>query len=189
MTSSRSNKASRVLRALHRDVGFLLAGVSVVYALSGILLNHMDGKDPAYRVTAGRATFAPSLSLQELTTEWQARAADLPALRRALPIDSTRLQLLFDGGTGIYDRASGRADYELHRRRPLVYWINKLHYNQIRGWSPVADFFAGSLIFLAVSGLLIVRGKRGVLGSGKWYLLAGLLLPALYILYSIFSAR
>jgi hypothetical protein len=46
----------------------------------------------------------------------------------------------------------------------------------------MADFFAASLIFFAVSGLLIVRGKQGVSGRGKWFLLLGLLIPVVYVL-------
>jgi uncharacterized membrane protein YhdT len=39
-------------------------------------------------------------------------------------------------------------------------------------------------MFLAVSGLFIVKGKKGIAGSGKWYLLAGLLIPLLYVIFS-----
>jgi uncharacterized membrane protein YhdT len=52
----------------------------------------------------------------------------------------------------------------------------------LKGWSPVADFFAVSLLFLAFSGLFLVKGKKGLAGSGKWFLLAGLLVPLLYVL-------
>jgi len=58
--------------------------------------------------------------------------------------------------------------------------MNRLHYNRVKGWSPIADFFAGSLILLAITGLFIVKGKKGLAGSGKWYLLIGLLIPILY---------
>ena len=32
------------LRVIHRDLGFLMVGLCLVYGVSGFLLNHMDGK-------------------------------------------------------------------------------------------------------------------------------------------------
>ena len=39
------------LRVIHRDLGFLMVGLCLVYGVSGFLLNHMDGKDPAFKTT------------------------------------------------------------------------------------------------------------------------------------------
>jgi uncharacterized membrane protein YhdT len=51
----------------------------------------------------------------------------------------------------------------------------------------MADFFAASLIFLALSGLFIVKGKRGLAGSGKWYLIAGILAPVIYVILNLMN--
>ena len=48
----------------------------------------------------------------------------------------------------------------------------------------MADLFAVSLIFFAVSGLFMVPGRKGFLGRGKWFLLVGLLIPAVYVLFT-----
>jgi hypothetical protein len=86
------------------------------------------------------------------------------------------------GGVGVYNSKTGQIDYEMHKRNALIFWINKLHYNQVKGWSVMADLFAVSLIFFALSGLFIVKGKKGLTGSGKWYLIAGVLIPVLYVM-------
>lgn len=67
------------------------------------------------------------------------------------------------------------------KKRPVVYWFNRLHYNRIQGWNLMGDFFAVSLVFFAVSGLFMVKGKNGLAGRGKWLLLAGILIPLGYI--------
>jgi hypothetical protein len=85
----------------------------------------------------------------------------------------------------VYNSADGQVDYERHKKRVFIYWINRLHYNKVGHWHPVADLFAVSLILLAVSGLFMVKGKKGLSGSGKWYLLAGLLVPVLYVILSL----
>jgi len=172
-------KLTRLLRIIHRDLGFLVVGVTLVYGISGILLNHMKGKDPAFRTEAKNLQLPANLSNAELSDAWQADKS-LPPLKRIMQIDETNSRVFIDGGVGVYDSSTGSLSYERHKKRVLVYWINRLHYNKVNGWSPVADFFAGSLILLAITGLFIVKGKRGITGSGKWYLLIGLLIPILF---------
>jgi hypothetical protein len=169
------------LRVVHRDLGFLVVGISLVYGISGIYLNHLDGRDPAFRTEEGSLQLSSDLTLSELEAAWNERD-DLPPLKKILRIDETHSRLMLDGGIGVYNSADGRIDYERHTKRIFVYWINRLHYSKVKHWSPVADFYAVSLIFLAVSGVVIVRGKRGLAGVGKWYLIAGLLAPVVYVL-------
>jgi hypothetical protein len=171
----------RIIRAVHRDLGYLMVGVSLVYAISGILLNHMDGKDPAYKTEAKSVQLERNLNREELSVRWSDKKG-LPVIRKIFPVDKTHTRLMLEGGVAIYNSATGLADYEIHTQRRFVYWINRLHYNRVAGWSIVADFFAASLIFFAISGLAMVKGKKGISGKGKWYLLAGLAVPIAYIL-------
>lgn len=173
----------RWARIIHRDLGFLMVGVSLVYAISGILLNHMNGKDPAFHTEEVTLQAEKGLNSEELTFWWNDRK-DVPPLRKILPIDDQHLRLMLEGGVGVYNADSGTLDYEKHSKRQFVYWINKLHYNQVKGWSVMADFFAVSLIFFALSGLIMVKGKNGIAGRGKWYLLLGFIVPVLYIILS-----
>lgn len=182
MTSWR-NKAVKWLRIIHRDLGYLMVGVCMVYGLSGMLLNHMDGKDPAYKTTTATLHLPTGLDREGLAAAWSAEGS-LPPLKTTAPVDDEHIRLMLRGGIGVYSSATGTLDYELHSKRPLVYWINKLHYNKVGGWSFMADFFAGSLLFFAISGLFLVRGKKGIAGRGKWYLLLGLIIPLCYVLFS-----
>ena len=36
------------LRAVHRDIGYLAVGFTLIYALSGIAMNHIDDWDPNF---------------------------------------------------------------------------------------------------------------------------------------------
>jgi len=57
-----------------------------------------------------------------------------------------------------------------------------LHLNHLKGvWTWVADAFAVLLIMLAATGLFILKGKNGLGGRGKWFVTAGLLLPAGFV--------
>ncbi len=174
------NTLKKWLRVIHRDLGFLMVGISLVYGLSGILLNHMKDSDPAYKTVEETINFEKNLSTNALTKAWNAKE-DLPALKLVREGNLSH-QVLLDGGVGIYHIETGELSYEHHTKRPFVYWINKLHYNKIGGWTIMADIFALSLIFFALSGLFMVSKKQGVMGRGKWFLIAGLLIPVLYII-------
>lgn len=188
MTLSTNNKSkgkiiTKWARIIHRDLGFLMVGVCLVYAISGILLNHMDGKDPAFNTEEVSLQFERGLDKDELMVSWNDKK-DLPELRKVLNIDEDHLRLMLNGGVGVYSKLDGKLDYEKYTKREFVYWINKLHYNKVKGWSIMGDFFAVSLIFFAISGLVMVRGKKGISGRGKWYLILGLLIPVAYVILS-----
>ena len=60
-------KLTRILRIIHRDLGFLMVGISLVYGISGIYLNHMNGKDPAFRTEANVIQLPANLTSDELS--------------------------------------------------------------------------------------------------------------------------
>lgn len=172
----------RWMRIIHRDLGFLMVGVCLIYGISGFLLNHLDGKDPAYKTQEGTILLDKNLSQEDIPSAWA--DTKLPRIKKILPADETHYKIMLDGGIAAYNASTGVVDYETFRKNPFIYWINKLHYNKVDGWSIVADIFACSLIFLAISGLFMVRGKHSIRRRGKWYLIAGLLIPILYILFA-----
>ena len=173
---------TRALRAIHRDLGFLVVGITLVYGISGILLNHMKGKDPAFRTETKTIQLPTDLTENDLLTHWQSDK-NLPGLKKVIRNDENHLQLFLGGGVGIYNSTNGLLNYETHKKRPLIYWINRLHYSSVKGWVWVADCFAISIIALAITGLFIVKGKKGLAGSGKWYLIIGILIPILFGLF------
>ena len=47
------------LRAIHRDVGYLAVGLTLVYAISGLAINHIKDWDPNYTTYERERTIAP----------------------------------------------------------------------------------------------------------------------------------
>ncbi|WP_439185098.1 PepSY-associated TM helix domain-containing protein [Carboxylicivirga taeanensis] len=176
-----SNKAVRKwLRIIHRDLGYVMVGITIIYGISGYVLNHMDGKDPAYETVEGIALLPAGLSKTQVKEAWVLQD-ELPAIKRILPIDGEHYRLMLDGGIGVYQSNNGEVVYEQHRKKPFIYFINKLHYNKVGGWTLMGDIFAFTLIFFAISGLFMVKGPKGLGGRGKWYLLIGLAIPIIYL--------
>ena len=168
------------MRVIHRDLGFFVVGMTLVYGISGIVLNHLKPeKDPAYHTEKGLVQLQVGLTEDELMLVLQS-GEDVPTPKRIIRKDEYHLTLFLDGGIGVYNSANGKLDYEKFKKRPLIFWFNRLHYNKVKGWSPIADFYAGSLILLAITGLFIVKGKKSIAGAGKWYLIVGILIPLIF---------
>lgn len=168
------------LRLLHRDLGFFVVGLTLVYAISGFILNHKKTSvDPAFKTISFEKQFPPLLTVSELNAAFQ-KEFDTYTLNKVLPT-TNRYQLFLQGGVGSYVPATGLLTFEIYQKKPLIYFFNKLHYNQKKHWTTPADFFAFGMIFLALSGIFMVRGKNGLKGSGKWYLLGGFVLLLLYV--------
>ena len=52
---------------LHRDIGYLAVGMSIIYALSGIALNHLVDWNPSYEVTQQDVVWSQSSSNSTVT--------------------------------------------------------------------------------------------------------------------------
>ena len=77
---------------------------------------------------------------------------------------------------------SGEAVVERLTRRPVWSALTKLHYNPGSWWTAFADIFGGGLILITLTGLVIVKGPKGLRGRGGVELAAGILLPLLFLL-------
>ena len=93
-----------------------------------------------------------------------------------------RLKVFIRGGSSLtVDLASGHAVYESIRKRPVLSSLNRLHYNPSRWWTVFSDVFLAGLIVIVLSGLVMMRGPKGLRGRGGVELIAGILIPLLFI--------
>jgi uncharacterized protein len=175
-----SKKIIKWLRILHRDLGYFFVGITLVYGVSGIILVHKkQGVDPAYKTVRVTKQFPQNMNEAQFTALWEKELEDYK-LNTVLS-DQSKLKVFVDGGVGDYDIDSGKLSFEVYQRKPVVFFINKLHFNQIKGWTFFADFFSDTLIFLAISGLFIVQGKNGFRKRGIWFMIAGILLVLIFV--------
>ncbi len=175
------------LRIVHRDLGYLMVGLILLYASSGLALNHADHWNPNFRilrrviplnlpVDPARVTLASlRQSLAGVPEMGTVRAMDYPS--------SERLKIFLDDGSILYTIGDSTAVYETIRRRPLLFEANKLHIHPEGWWLVLADFFSVALAFLALSGVLLLRGRKGFAGRGKWLTAASFLIPLAFLFY------
>lgn len=174
----------RVLRALHRDAGYLVAGLTVIYAVSGVAVNHLHDWNPSWVVGREEVRFAPiPVSDREAMTAELVRVLGLPGPpRSSFRRSPEQLELFYDGWSIEADVAAGLAVTTRPRERPGLYDANFLHLNRPTGaWTWIADGFAVLLAGLALSGLFLIKGRLDLAGRGKWLFAAGLLAPLAYL--------
>ncbi len=64
-----------------------------------------------------------------------------------------------------------------------MFSLNKLHRATLGTiWKWVSDLMAVILIFVAISGLFILKGKRGFKRWGWWLMIAGIVVPLVFVL-------
>jgi uncharacterized protein len=187
--SNRVRKSWRKwFRAIHRDLGYIAAALTIAYAISGFAVNHLDDWNPNYRFTTSAVDVGalPTGSLQIM----QAHVVD------ALQIDPGLVKGHFQESASEFrvflsdaqeirvDISTGRGTFKALSRRRGLFEVNALHLNNLKGgWTYVADGFAVALMLLAVTGITMMKGDRGIAGRGKWFLLAGLAIPVSAIIY------
>jgi uncharacterized protein len=188
--ASVSNKRKTVwrrwLRAVHRDVGYIAVGLTFIYALSGLAVNHItdwaDG-DPSFR------TYSTALELGPLAGDDQAIADQL---RKRLGIGESprelyraaddQLDILFDKRSLHVNPKTGHVVDEGQQPRFLLRIANWLHLNRgKKAWTYVADAYAAGLLLLATSGIFMIAGKKGLLGRGAVLVGLGIAIPVVYV--------
>ena len=161
-----------------------MAGLTVVYAISGVAVNHIEDWNPTWRLVREERRFDPLPVTDRDTMEAElVKVLELPgpprsAFRRA----PEQIELFYDGWSVQADVTAGLATSLRPSERPLLGDANHLHLNHARGpWTLVADVYGVLLAGLAISGLFMIRGRLGLVGRGKWFLAGGLVVPAIFL--------
>jgi uncharacterized protein len=173
----------RLNNLLHRDIGYLAVGLTVVYGVSGLAVNHVRDWNPSYRVAKTALQIEPIRASERDAIVREAlqklRVGQEP--RNVFRPDPETLQLFFREGTYSIDLPTGQVIAEVTRPRPVLFELNQLHLNTPkRLWTWVADAYAVSLILLALTGMFVLKGRTGITGRGAWLTGAGVLIPAAY---------
>ena len=148
-----SGKFRKWCHILHRDLSFFFAGVILIYAFSGIMLNHKRDFNSDYSITQKEYRIAGNFP-----------------------------KAIKGGSSLTVNTETGEAYYESVKKRPILSSFNRLHYNPNRNWTIFSDIFAVSLIVITLTGLVMLKGRKGFWGRGGIEFAAGILIPLAFIL-------
>ena len=159
-------KSENTFREFHRYLGFFLAGIMAVYAISGIVLTFRNTDYMKSEVQVN-ATLQPNLNEETLGA----------ALRkRGFKVDKTEGDVLyFNGGT--YNARTGEASYTEKRLPAILENMNKLH--KMHSGNPLfwlGIFFGVALLFFSISAFFMFRPSAPIYKKGLYFAVAGFLL-------------
>ncbi|MFY0686423.1 MAG: hypothetical protein JXQ90_04610 [Cyclobacteriaceae bacterium] len=165
------NNTRNTMRTYHRYLGFFLAGIMAIYALSGITLIFRNTN--AFKVqNEVRKTLTPGLSEGELGQELRIRGFKSKAMEGDL--------MIFE--TGFYNTKTGEAEYYTME---LPYILDKItHMHKATTESTLFYlniFFGASLLFFVISSFWMFIPGTGVFKKGLYFTAGGILLALLMI--------
>lgn len=174
----------KINNILHRDFGYFFAGTTVIYAISGLAVNHIDDWNPNFIIERHHVQVEPLQDKSAVTTDWvmtvlepiqeqdHYRSHDFPT--------DHKVKIYLDEGSVFINLAKGKGEYETVRRRPIFYQLNSLHLAPKKFWLVFSDIFCLSLILISVTGLFVLRGRNGITGRGAILAGVGLVAPVFF---------
>ena len=159
-------------RVLHRDIGYIAVALTIAYALSGLAVNHIDDWNPNYKFASSSFDLGP---IPDGPLDVRGHFQETEHELRVFMVEGQEARL---------DLRTGKGTLKTLSTRPVLFEVNALHLNNLKGvWTYVADVFAVALMFLAITGMTMMKGNRGLAGRGKYFVGAGLLIPLGFIIY------
>ena len=149
------------MRSLHRDVGFFIIGIVIIYSVSGFLLVFRD-TDFLKNEKQVEKQLSPNINESELGATLRMRNFEVSKTEGDT--------VYFKNGT--YSKATGMVKYSEKALPAFVEKLNKLHKpttKNITHW--VTWLFATLLLFLAISSFWMFRPstklfRRGLIFAG-----------------------
>ncbi len=177
-------KIRRLLRILHRDLGYYIVAMTIVYALSGIYLNHRHDFNPDYQIFVTDfqvdQPVNTNISGEEVKEIIQSVNSELVFKKHYINNEGL-IKIFIESGEAVINPNTGKGTVQYLKRRPLIFEMNMLHRASIGTlWKWISDIMALILIFVAVSGLFLLKGKRGFNRWGWWLTIAGIVVPLFF---------
>ncbi|MEO6541267.1 MAG: hypothetical protein ABIN74_09765 [Ferruginibacter sp.] len=170
--STRATPHNR-MRIYHRYLGFFLAGIMAMYAISGIILIFRD-TDFLKSEKQISKELKPGLPVAELGK----------AIRnRDLKIDSVSGDVqLFKGGN--YNTQTGAVTYTTKTLPPMVEKLTHLHKANTKDPLYYLNiFFAVSLLFFVISSFWMFMPGTSIFKKGLYFTLAGIVLTIVLLFF------
>lgn len=175
-------------RTIHRDLSFFFSGMVLIYAISGLVMNHRDSINPHYTVTRTRHIIdnlprQAEFDKQAVLTLMEQIGVAENYTKHYFP-EQNHLKVFLKGGSSLEtDLITGVTCYESLKRKPIISTMTTLHYNPGKWWTWFADVFAISLIVITLSGLMMLKGRFGLWGRGGIELLLGIAIPLILLFF------
>jgi hypothetical protein len=166
-------KTEQAFRVVHRYLGFFLAGIMIVYAISGIVLtfrntDYLKNEIPIEKKV--ESNIAPD------------KLGEVLGMGRFFKVDKQEGDLIYFNDGGTYNTNTGLTKYT-EKKLPILLEkmnnIHKMHSGHPLFWLGI--FFGISLLFFAVSAFWMFRPTTSVFKKGLYFTLGGIVLTLILL--------
>ena len=163
--------------ALHRDIGYLVVGLTIVYGVSGIAVNHTADWNPSYQIATPTFQIGPveAKERDEMVREAQT-ALGVTEPRNVFPVRPGHAPAVFRVGVVSWTCRPGRW-WSRDPPAPGPLRVDRPHLERAEGGVDLDRGLAVALIFVAATGLFVLKGKSGITGRGAWLTAVGVVIP------------
>lgn len=168
---SKPSKFAIQMRVIHRYLGFFLAGIMFVYALSGIVLIFRD-TDALKKKETIEQQLEPNIAAANL-----GKALEMRKFR----VEKEEGDLVyFKDGT--YNKSTGEASY-VKKELPLI--LDKMtHLHKAKSSEPLYFlniFFGVALLFFVISSFWMFMPSTSIFRKGMYFTIGGIVLTLLLL--------
>lgn len=178
-------KLRKLNRVTHRDIGYLITGLTIIYAISGIALNHKHDWNPNYLVDQKHFTtdiqFTRGASNEENVSALLQEIGEDRNYKTFYYPSGEKLTIFMDKGSILVNTSTGEGYVEILSKRPVFHEMNFLHYNPGKWWKWFSDIYCIALILVTITGLFIIKGKNGITRRGAILVAIGIILPIIFL--------
>jgi hypothetical protein len=176
-------------RSLHRDLGYLSIGLTIVFALSGLAINHRDDWNPNYSITRELKQLDKVITEdREIILAAKKLFSIKTKVKGQFWINENQFKVFFPNETTVvFNKVKKTLQFENIKPRLFLRAFNGLHLNELKGyWIFISDAYSLCLLYLAISALFMVKGKYGIVGRGGVLTAIGLIIPLYFTMKVIF---
>lgn len=171
METKPKKSINSIMRSLHRDIGFFIIGLTVIYSISGLVLIYRETGFLKH-VQQTEKKLSPNINESEL--------GGILHMRNLEGLETVGDVVSFKNGT--YNKTTGIVRYSENVLPPFLEKLNSLHKTSdksVTHW--FSTIFAVLLLFLAVSSFWMFKTKtklfrRGLVFAGIGLTIAVILL-------------
>ncbi|AXH14675.1 hypothetical protein CP985_04405 [Malaciobacter mytili LMG 24559] len=188
---------SQKIRALHRDLGYFTIGLTLVYALSGIVLSgralgwleqkyilntkiekYLEEKELKNKINEA---FNKQFLEKNIPNSLVQTALDFKHLRKVK--ENQELSIYKTKGKVIlYEKEKGNITYEFYSYPIYIKKFIIAHKaTHEKAWFYLAILYSIILIYLSISAIFMIKGKYGFKRRGVYFMLGGIATIVLFI--------
>ncbi len=168
------SKVNSTFRVYHRYLGFFLAGIMCIYALSGTIMIFRTTDFLKFEKEVTKEV-APNLSESEL--------GGALFIRNLKVVEENAELIKFEQGS--YNKSTGLATYTVKELPTVLQKMERLHKATTN--SPLFFlniFFGVSLLFFSISAFFMYAKKSPILKKGIYVAVAGLVFALIVVVFS-----